>query len=314
MKVGFIGLGGIGKPMAINIARSGFELTVTDLRNQPLRDLEKYGAQTVATPREVAELSDIVLASLPSNKASLEVALGVNGVLSGTKNGDIYIELSTISPEAVHTIVEKASAKGVNVLDAPVSGGLEQREEGTLSIMAGGDANILSQAMPVLKTFGDKIFHTGTNGTGASIKLINNMLAGINMVATMEALVLGVKAGLSVQTIKEVIGASSGNNKVFEGLVDKITTINPEPPTDQTANQGLHTIGKDVKLANEMALKLSVPLSLGSAAIQPFLAGLANDWADKEYWVIMEFFEQLAGVIVRPPELTNFEESRTSNK
>ena len=245
------------------------------------------------------QLSDIVLASLPSNEASLEVALGVDGVIPNTKSGDIYIELSTISPETVHTIVEKASAKNVNVLDAPVSGGLEQRQEGTLSIMAGGDADILSQAMPVLKTFGDKIFHTGPNGTGASIKLINNMLAGINMVATMEALVLGVKAGLSVQTIKEVIGASSGNNKVFEGLVDKITTINPEPPEGQTANQGLHTIGKDVRLANEMAQNLSVPLSLGSSALQPFLAGLAKGWADKEYWVIMEFFEQLSDTNIK---------------
>ena len=299
MKIGFIGLGGIGKPMAINIAKSGFELTVTDLREQPLRDLEQYGAQTVSTPREVSELSDIVLASLPSNEASLEVALGVDGVIPNTKSGDIYIELSTISPETVHTIVEKASAKNVNVLDAPVSGGLEQRQEGTLSIMAGGDASILSQAMPVLKTFGDKIFHTGPNGTGASIKLINNMLAGINMVATMEALVLGVKAGLSVQTIKEVIGASSGNNKVFEGLVDKITTINPEPPEGQTANQGLHTIGKDVRLANEMAQNLSVPLSLGSSALQPSLAGLATGRADKEYWVIMEFFEQLSDTNIK---------------
>jgi len=300
MKIGFIGLGGIGKPMAINIARSGFELTVTDLRQQPLRDLEQYGAQAVGTPREVTELSDIILASLPSNEASLEVSIGVDGVIPSAKSGDIYIELGTISPEIIHTIVEKASSKNVNVLDAPVSGGLEQREEGTLSIMAGGDANILSQAMPVLKTFGDKVFHTGPNGTGASIKLVNNMLAGINMVATMEALALGVKAGLSVQTIREVIGASSGNNKIFEGLVDKITTINPDPPKGQTANQGLHTIGKDVRLANEMAQNLSVPLSLGSSALQPFLAGFAKGWADKEYWVITEFFEQLSDVNIRP--------------
>ena len=300
MKIGFIGLGGIGKPMAINIARSGFELTVTDLRQQPLRDLEQYGAQAVGTPREVTELSDIILASLPSNEASLEVSIGVDGVIPSAKSGDIYIELSTISPEIIHTIVEKASSKNVNVLDAPVSGGLEQREEGTLSIMAGGDANILSQAMPVLKTFGDKVFHTGPNGTGASIKLVNNMLAGINMVATMEALALGVKAGLSVQTIREVIGASSGNNKIFEGLVDKITTINPDPPKGQTANQGLHTIGKDVRLANEMAQNLSVPLSLGSSALQPFLAGFAKGWGDKEYWVITEFFEQLSDVNIRP--------------
>ena len=193
------------------------------------------------------------------------------------------------------------------MLDAPVSGGLDQRIDGTLSIMVGGEAKTLSKAMPVFKTFGDKIFHAGGSGAGASVKLVNNMLAGINMVATMEALVLGVKAGLSVETLKEVIGASSGANKVFEGLVDKIYLHSAEPSHGQTANQGLHTIGKDVRLANEMAQNLSVPLLLGSAALQPFLAGLANDWAHKEYWVIMELFEQMSGVRVRPPEPVNSE-------
>ncbi len=309
MKVGFIGLGGIGKPMAINIAKSGFDLTVTDLREQPLNELAHYGARVAASAREVSEISDLVLASLPSDLVSEEVALGSNGVLAGAKSGDIYVELSTISPGLVHTIAKKASDKGVAVLDAPVSGGLDQRLDGTLSIMVGGEAKTLSKAMPVFKTFGDKIFHAGGSGAGASVKLVNNMLAGINMVATMEALVLGVKAGLSVETLKEVIGASSGANKVFEGLVDKIYLHSAEPSHGQTANQGLHTIGKDVRLANEMAQNLSVPLLLGSAALQPFLAGLANDWAHKEYWVIMELFEQMSGVRVRPPELVNSEES-----
>ena len=309
MKVGFIGLGGIGKPMAINIAKSGFDLTVTDLREQPLNELAHYGARVAASAREVSEISDLVLASLPSDLVSEEVALGSNGVLAGAKSGDIYVELSTISPGLVHTIAKKASDKGVAVLDAPVSGGLDQRLNGTLSIMVGGEAKTLSKAMPVFKTFGDKIFHAGGSGAGASVKLVNNMLAGINMVATMEALVLGVKAGLSVETLKEVIGASSGANKVFEGLVDKIYLHSAEPSHGQTANQGLHTIGKDVRLANEMAQNLSVPLLLGSAALQPFLAGLANDWAHKEYWVIMELFEQMSGVRVRPPELVNSEES-----
>ena len=172
-------------------------------------------------------------------------------------------------------------------------------------------AAAMARAMPVCKAFGDKVFHAGGSGAGATVKLINNMLAGINMVATMEALVLGVKAGLSVQTLKDVISASSGNNKQFEGLVDTISTRSPEPPPGQTPNQGLHTIGKDVRLANEMAQNLSVPLSLGSAALQPFLAGLANDWADKEYWVIMEFFEEMSGVRVRPMELTNLGEIKT---
>ena len=309
MKVGFIGLGGIGKPMAINIAKSGFDLTVTDLREQPLNELAHYGARVAASAREVSEISDLVLASLPSDLVSEEVALGSNGVLAGAKSGDIYVELSTISPGLVHTIAKKASDKGVAVLDAPVSGGVDQRLEGTLSIMVGGEAKTLSKAMPVFKTFGNKIFHAGGTGAGASVKLVNNMLAGINMVATMEALVLGVKAGLSVETLKEVIGASSGANKVFEGLVDKIYLHSAEPSHGQTANQGLHTIGKDVRLANEMAQNLSVPLLIGSAALQPFLAGLANDWAHKEYWVIMELFEQMSGVRVRPPELVNSEES-----
>ena len=307
MKVGFIGLGGIGKPMAINIAKSGFDLTVTDLREQPLNELAHYGARVAASAKEVSEISDLVLASLPSDLVSEEVALGSNGVLAGAKSGDIYVELSTISPGLVHTIAKKASDKGVAVLDAPVSGGLDQRLNGTLSIMVGGEAKTLSKAMPVFKTFGNKIFHAGGTGAGASVKLVNNMLAGINMVATMEALVLGVKAGLSVETLKEVIGASSGANKVFEGLVDKIYLHSAEPSHGQTANQGLHTIGKDVRLANEMAQNLSVPLLLGSAALQPFLAGLANDWAHKEYWVIMELFEQMSGVRVRPPEPVNSE-------
>ena len=307
MKIGFIGLGGIGKPMAINIAKSGFDLTVTDLREQPLNELAHYGARVAASAKEVSEISDLVLASLPSDLVSEEVALGSNGVLAGAKSGDIYVELSTISPGLVHTIAKKASDKGVAVLDAPVSGGLDQRLDGTLSIMVGGEAKPLSKAMPVFKTFGDKIFHAGGSGAGDSVKLVNNMLAGINMVATMEALVLGVKAGLSVETLKEVIGASSGANKVFEGLVDKIYLHSAEPSHGQTANQGLHTIGKDVRLANEMAQNLSVPLLLGSAALQPFLAGLANDWAHKEYWVIMELFEQMSGVRVRPPEPVNSE-------
>ena len=307
MKIGFIGLGGIGKPMAINIAKSGFDLTVTDLREQPLNELAHYGARVAASAKEVSEISDLVLASLPSDLVSEEVALGSNGVLAGAKSGDIYVELSTISPGLVHTIAKKASDKGVAVLDAPVSGGLDQRLRGTLSIMVGGEAKTLSKAMPVFKTFGDKIFHAGGSGAGASVKLVNNMLAGINMVATMEALVLGVKAGLSVETLKEVIGASSGANKVFEGLVDKIYLHSAEPSHGQTANQGLHTIGKDVRLANEMAQNLSVPLLLGSVALQPFLAGLANDWAHKEYWVIMELFEQMSGVRVRPPEPVNSE-------
>lgn len=303
MKVGFIGLGGIGKPMAINVAKAGFELTVHDLRGQPLEELRQHAARVAANAREVAAASDIVLASLPSNEASSDVALGTDGVLAGAKAGDIYIELSTISPEVVHLIAARAAEKGITLLDAPVSGSVAQRREGTLSVMVGGDPAALNRAMPVLQAFGERVFHVGESGAGATVKLVNNLLAGIGMVATMEALVLGVKAGLSVEVLQDVISASSGGSPMFRSMVERITTQSPEPPPGQTADMGLHTIAKDMKLAVELAQQVAAPLLLGTSATQPFVAGLARGWADKELWAIMEIFEEQGGVRVRPTGL-----------
>ncbi|MBF68671.1 MAG: tRNA methyltransferase [Gammaproteobacteria bacterium] len=300
MKVGFIGLGGIGKPMAINVARAGFELTVCDLREGPVNELTTLGATAAASPREVATSSDIVLASLPSNEASIEVALGPKGVLAGTEPGDIYIELSTISPEVVQRIGSAARDVGVDVIDAPVSGGIAQREAGTLSVMAGGESAPLERARPVLQAFGERIFHTGGPGTGATVKLINNMLAGINMIATMEAMALGAKSGLTVDTLREVIRASSGNSGLFAGLVENIMTVDPQPQPGELASQGLHTIGKDVQLAVELAQAKGVPLVLGSPAAQVFTSGLARGWAEQEYWSIMQIFEEMSAIQVRP--------------
>ena len=303
MKVGFIGLGGIGKPMAINIVKSGFDLTVADLREQPLQELRGHGAQVAHSPCEVAEASDIVLASLPPNEASELVALGHDGILEGAAEGDIYVELSTISPTVVHNIADKTNEKGVHLLDAPVSGGTARANEGQLSIMIGGDAATVARAQPVLETFADKLFHVGDTGAGATIKLVNNLLTGINMASTMEALVLGVKAGLSVEMMQKVISASTGKSWAFETFSDLLMTRSPEPPPGETASMGLHTIVKDVRLAARLADDLSVPLPIGSSAVQLFFAGLGQGWADKENWIMMELFEQMSGVRVRPPEL-----------
>ncbi len=228
--------------------------------------------------------------------------MGADGVLAGAESGDIYIELSTVSPEIVHRIAERAAAKGVTVLDAPVSGGIEQRQQGTLSVMVGGDGAALNKAMPVLQAFGEKVFHVGGTGTGATVKLVNNLLAGIGM-AAMEAMALGVKAGLTVETLKEVISASSGGSPMFRSMVERITTLSADPPPGQTANMGLHTIAKDMKLAVELAQSVDAPLAVGTAATQPFVAGLANGWAEKELWAIMALFEEAAAVKVRPAEL-----------
>ena len=303
MKVGVIGLGGMGKHLAVNIVEAGFELTVNDLREQPVQELVQYGARAAGSAREVAAASDIVLASLASNRASEEVAMGPDGALAGAKSGDIYIDTSTISPRVIREIAAQAAERGVEVLDAPVSGSMAQREEGSLTVMVGGDAATLARARPVLEAFGSRIFHAGPVGAGATVKLVNNLTLASNQLAAMEALVLGMKAGLSIDTLREVIPASSGASRAFDGLVEDVMTLGTVPPAGNTPHRGLHTMVKDTTLASELARDLSVPLLAGSLATQAYLACDARGWANREHWAVMEIFEELAGIRVRPADL-----------
>ena len=303
MNVGMIGLGGMGKSIAECILDAGFKLTVADLRENPVRDLVKLGARSASTPREVASASDIVVASLPSNEASEQVALGADGVLAGAKSGDIFIDTSTISPRVITSIAEQFSQKGAEAMDAPVSGGRVQRKEGTLTIMAGGEASTVARAMPVLEAFGGRIVHVGGVGAGATTKLINNLTMASNMVATMEALVLGVKSGLDLEKLRSVISESSGGSWVFDMMVENVMTRSSDPPAGSGAVMGMATIIKDTRLAADLAKELSVPLYHGTATEQAWRAGQARGWAEREHWALMEHFEELAGVRVRPPNL-----------
>ena len=303
MNVGMIGLGGMGRPLAECILRAGFPLTVTDLREAPVRDLVDLGARAAGTPREVASAADIVLASLPSNEASEQVARGEDGVLAGAKSGDIYIDTSTISPGVITSIAREFSHKGVDAMDAPVSGGMLQRKEGTLTVMVGGEASTVARAMPVIETFGGKIIHVGGVGAGAAVKLVNNLTMASNLVAAMEALVLGVKAGIDVETLRSVVSASSGSSRIFDILVEMVLTRSSEPAPGSIASTGMATIIKDTKLAVDLADELSVPLFHGSATAQAWLAGEARGLAEREFWGLMEHFEALAGVRVRPPDM-----------
>ncbi len=303
MNIGMIGLGGMGRPLAECILTAGFPLTVADLREEPVRDLVNLGARAADTPREAAAAADIVVASLPSNEASEQVALGADGVVAGAKSGDIYIDTSTISPAVIASIAHEFSRKGIGTVDAPVSGGMVQRKEGTLAVMVGGEASIVARAMPVLEAFGGRIVHVGGVGSGAAAKLINNLTMASNSVAAMEALVLGVKAGLDLGKLRDVISASSGGSQAFDVLSELVLTRNAEPPAGSRASRSMRTVIKDVKLASDLAKELSVPLFHGSATTQAWLAGEARGMSEREYWALMEHFEELAGVRVRPPGL-----------
>ena len=301
MNVGVIGLGGMGRHLAERILDAGFALTVADLRDRPVRELVDLGAKSASTPRDVASASDIVVSSLPSNEASEQVALGAHGVLAGAKPGDLYIDTSTISPGVITTIAREFSQKGAEAMDAPVSGSMAQRREGTLTVMAGGDASTVARARPVLEAFGGRIIHCGGVGAGATTKLVNNLTMASNMVATMEALVLAHKAGLDIGTLRDVISTSSGGSRIFEMMVENVMTRGTEPPDGSVASQGMATIIKDTRLATDLARELSVPLYHGTATEQAWRAGEARGLAEREHWALMEHFEELAGVRVRPP-------------
>ena len=303
MNVGMIGLGGMGRPLAECILNAGFALTVADLREGPVRDLVNLGARAAGTPREVASAADIVVVSLPSNAASEEVALGADGALAGAKSGDIYVDTSTISPRVIRSIAREFARKGAEAMDAPVSGDMVQRKEGTLTVMAGGGDSTVARAMPVLEAFGGRIIHVGGVGAGAAAKLINNLTMASNAVATMEALLLGVRSGIDVETLRDVVCASSGGSHAFDHLARLIMTESTEPPAGSLASRSMRTVIKDTNLASDLAKELSVPLFHGTATTQAWLAGEARGMAEKEYWALMEHFEELAGLRVRPPGL-----------
>ena len=298
MKVGFVGLGGMGKPIAQNIARAGFDLTVADLREGPVQDLVALGARAAKNPGEAAHGADIVLASLPTPSAS--EAVGAQVVASARRDA-IYVDLSTILPATIRRIAELGRANGVHVLDSPVSGSTEQRENGTLAVMVGGDAAVVDRAMPVLRAFGNPVFHVGDLGAGVTIKLINNLTLATNSVAVMEALVLGAKAGVKPETLIEVISASSGASAAWRSAKAALATSSIPGPEGPRA--GFNLLVKDTQLAAELARDLSVPLLGGTAATQAYLVGEAWGLGQHEIWALIEVFERLAGVRVRPPHL-----------
>ena len=299
MKAGFIGLGGMGKPVARCILRAGYDLTVTDLREEPVQELAAEGANTAESVEAAADGADIVLASLNTNRASAEVGARV---LSTAKAGAVYVDLSTITPSVIQRIAEEGENKGIHVVDAPVSGSIQQREEGKLAVMAGGTAEAFLKARPVLQTFGGAIHHVGPSGAGATIKLINNLTMATNAIAAMEALVLGIKAGLDPEVVRDVIGASSGNSGVFRMLSERVFS-ETSVPEESGPRQGMRLVVKDTQLAVDFAREMSVPLFGGGATAQAFVAAQARGLSDREWWALIEVYEELAGIRVRPPNL-----------
>ena len=300
MQVGWIGLGGIGKPMAINVVRAGHEVTVCDLRSEPVAELEALGAASASTPADVARAADVVFASLPGIAASNDVAFGPNGIAGAAQPGSLYVELSTLTPTVVQEIGSRLGADGIGFVDAPVSGGGAKRENGTLAVMAGGSEEDFARALPVFEAIGESIFHLGAIGTGNVAKLANNLIGLSSAIVSIEGLMLGVKGGIAPEKLREVIMASSGASKPFRRMVDLVLARDWDPAEGDIATAALRIVAKDLELATSFGADIGVVTALAEAAKTTYANAAEAGLGESEYWAVSEYLQQVSEVEIRP--------------
>ncbi len=294
--VGFIGLGNMGRPMALNLVKHGFSLVVHDIDPAKVEPLRKQGATVADSALQVAAAADRTICIVETTVQAESVIVGERGIIQGAKPGHIVVCMSTIDPFVARRMAGELGTRGVAMLDAPVSGGTTRAASGELSIIAGGDATTFAACTDLFKAMGTKQFHVGGIGQGLAMKLVNNMLNQVNRVAVAEALILGVKAGLDPQMIYDVIRVSTGSSVVFETGVPKILArdFSPGGTVDITY--------KDQELETAFAKQLGVPLLLANVTQQLYQMARAAGLNKEDGLSVIKVLEKLAGVQVGGPK------------
>jgi 3-hydroxyisobutyrate dehydrogenase len=290
--VGFIGVGNMGNPMAANVLKAGFPMTVFDLSPKAMENLVQAGAKAAKSAAEVVEVSDVVFTSLPASPDVEKAYLEPGGLIERARPGTVLIDLSSVLPSTPRKIEPVAKAKGVGFLEAPVSGGVSGAAAGTLAIMVGGDAETLQKVERILKPIGPNIFHVGPVGAGNTIKAINNMMASVNSLAMMEGVAVGAKAGLDPMLVYEIVKASSGGSKALERIPRAIVPRNFEPGFK------VALMNKDLETFNTIAKELHVPVSFSNVAQRYQQAAMAAGMAEQDTTAAMLIIEKLACIQV----------------
>ena len=288
--VGFIGVGNMGNPMAGNVLKAGFPMTVYDRHGPAMDNLLAAGARRGASAQDVVDRSEILLTCLPASPDVEAAYLEPGGLVERARPGTILIDLSSVLPSTPRAIEPRATARGVHFLEAPVSGGVAGARAATLAVMVGGDTQVLERARPVLRAIGPNIFHVGPVGSGNTVKAINNMMACVNALAMMEGVALGVKAGLDPMTIYEVVKASSGGSKALERIVTAIVPRKFEPGFK------VRLMNKDLETFTTIAKELHVPVSFANVAQRYEQMAMAAGLADQDTTVVMTIIERLAAI------------------
>ncbi len=292
-RLGFIGVGAMGGPMARRLLDAGYALTICDVNAKAAAPLVKKGAKRVKSPKQVADLETTILVSLPTPDVVHEVALGENGIVHGKAVKD-YVDLSTTGSLMAIKVANCLEAKRISVLDCPVSGGVRGAEVGSLALMMSGPKALAKRVKPALDIIGNNLFYIGkTRGAGQTMKLTNNFLSAIGTVATSEAITLGVKAGLDPAVMIDVLNASSGRNSATQ---DKF----PKSVLTGTYDKSMATrlLLKDVRLCTEEAEALEVPMWMGAAVRQFLTYAVSQGKGDDPSISLVKLYEEWAGVEV----------------
>ena len=293
MRLGFIGVGNMGGPMAAHVVGAGHDVGVFDLRAESVDPLEEAGARRASSPADAADGAEAVLLSLPMPTDVEEVVAGNGGLLDALDSGTAILDLTTSSPSMSRQLAQTSSERGIAFLDAPVSGGVYGARKGTLAVMVGGPEDVFETYKPVLETFAAKVVLCGDVGAGNVVKVVNNMLAFIGMMGTTEALLLGAKAGVDPAVLREVVQASSGASFVWDSGTRAILRDRLRPSFTNTL------AGKDIGLAGDLAAELDVPIPMGRQTQSLIESYRDNGFADEDVLATVKALEEQADFVVR---------------
>jgi 3-hydroxyisobutyrate dehydrogenase-like beta-hydroxyacid dehydrogenase len=293
MKLGFIGLGKMGRPMTGHLLRAGQDVVIHNRSRAVVDELAGQGASPATSPDEVARAADIVFTCLPTPESVEEVYFAESGLIPAVREGQVLVDFSTVSPELSRRQYAAAKERQASFLDAPISGGTAGAENATLTIMVGGDAEALEKARPAFEILGQNIHHVGPSGAGSVVKLVNQLLVAINMAGVAEAIVFGVKAGADPKALHEVLSTSFGGSAMLNRAMPLVMERKFDPGTP------VNLILKDVGLIMDVGKELDTRLVLGAIAGEVFKESRALGNGEEDMVALVKAAERLAGIEVR---------------
>ena len=292
-KIGFVGVGIMGKPMAKNLIDAGYKLVVYDIVEKALNEVVEHGAERGTSPKDIAEKSDIIITMLPNSPDVRKVVLGENGVIAGVRKGQILIDMSSIAPLVSREVAKELTKKGVEMLDAPVSGGQEKAEAGTLAIMVGGKKEIFEECKEILDVMGGSVTLVGDIGAGQTTKLANQIIVAVNIAAVAEALIMGKKAGVDPEAIFNAIRGGLAGSQCLEDKAPRMF----EGRYDPGFRIRLHV--KDLTNVLETSRELHTAMPLTSQVMEMMQVLVAEGHDDADHGGLALYYEKLNGLSLK---------------